>query len=391
VLRLDPGEELSDLAAAILRRAVVRPQFSGYESCVLEQWTLRLVRREQCLDGYPVARIEDEMINRFDDTVHGGEPTSTVETPDEVLSRCDLTDEMGLGGSQNEYERAKALFNLGEIEEGLAASARCLAIEWPEDLGSEAMGDRYALRGKLLATKGDYEAAAEMFELAVQANPNHDDARVEWGRSWERMGKFDAALSVYLSGQESPIIGVACLAGAGRACARLGLAKRSADLFREAWRRNTADATAWMAWVEAAAAYGDPAGIVEAYGACGETPTLPASGFAAWASALQALGNLTEAADKYRQAIALPDATASEYFALAAVYAELEQDADAAECLEAGLGQEPENLSAWLTLGQTLQRLGLMHGARISCQRALAIDPDFSPARQLLDRICQAA
>jgi len=391
ILRVDVDEELGPEAANALKKAVGRPHFSGFEACVEGTWSLRLVRRGQDLEGYPVARIDESVISRFASDYREQEPMKSNESPDEILSRCDLTDEMGIGGSHNEFERALALFKLGEIEDGLAASARCLAIDWPADLDPVSAGDRYALRGKLLAASGDLEAAAEVFELAVQACPEHDEARLEWARAWERLGKYDAALSVYMSGQESESIGVACLAGAGRTSSRLGLPKRSADLFREAWRRNPGDPSAWMAWVEASVAYGDPAGIVEAYGASGETPTLPATGFSAWASAHRALGDLPQAAEKYRLAIAQPDASAEDYFALADVCVELKLDTEAAERLESGLSIEPNHLQGWLNLGLALHRLGLIHGARISCQRALAIDPDCTPARQLLDSICQAA
>jgi tetratricopeptide (TPR) repeat protein len=390
ILRLDPNEELISGGAEKIRTLVVRPHFSGFEWEIGGEWSLRLVRREQGLQGYPVGRYEEPMFNRFGNERSEG-ALESAESPIEALSRCDLADEMGMGNAQNEYERALALSQIGEIEEGLAASARCLSFDWPGDITPEHASDRYCLRGKLLVSKGDFDAAAEMFELAVQSNPDCSEAKLEWAKAWERMGKFDAALAVYLSGQESPEIGVECLSGAGRACSRLGLAKRSADLFREAWRRNPVDASAWMAWVEAAIAYGEPEGIVEAYEATGTSPTLPACGFAAWGEAHHALGNLSQAAEKLRLAIAQPDVTPEMHFLLAETCERLSLDTEAAQVYESGLSLAPDRSDAWMALGRILNRLGLLHGAKISCHRVLSIDPGCNEARQLLDRICQAA
>jgi tetratricopeptide (TPR) repeat protein len=69
----------------------------------------------------------------------------------------------------------------------------------------------------------------------------------------------------------------------------------------------------------------------------------------------------------------------------------LSLDTEAAQVYESGLSLAPDRSDAWMALGRILNRLGLLHGAKISCHRVLSIDPGCNEARQLLDRICQAA
>lgn len=387
ILRVEAGEALSSEGVARIQWAIVRPQFAGFN----ESGKRRIFRRTGITHGCPYGEIEAIMDARMERESSPEGRRSEAEEPTEALSRCDLADEMGLGGPQNEFERARALLQLGRISEGLASSARCLAMAWPPDLGSESVAERYEVRGRLLAANGQHDAAAGMFDRAVHANPDLTEARLEWAKSLEKVGKFDAAFAVYASGQESPGLGSAFLAGAGRCCTRLGLAKRAADLFREAWRRNSGDASAWMAWVDAAIAYGDPVGIVEAYSSCGHDPTISAEHYAVWAEAHRALGDLAEARDRLEASIALHDAEGKHHFALAKVLIELGQWSEAAQTYELGLQLEPENIEAWIALGGLLERLGLAHGAKISCQRALALDPECAAARRLFDRLGQAA
>lgn len=314
--------------------------------------------------------------------------------PADAIKLCDEADRRGLGGILNEFERANAFLTLGLVEEGLTAANRCLALDWPKDMtGDRSIAEykRFIVRGQLLALNGDLAEAIAMFDRALKANPTYGPTVYSRAATLERAGRVELALEGFLAGKDIPDVGQLCLKGAGRICVRLGLPKRAAEIYREAWSRDVDDHEAWIGWTQASETYGDPQMIVDAYSSFAQRHIPTADMLINWGRALDAMGECSRALICYQEAIEREPNNANAYFNCGDLHYKLESFDQAAEAYEAGLRLEPNSASGWFVLGNALARLGIQHGAIVSYQQALALRPDYAEARHNLSLIGLAA
>ncbi len=314
--------------------------------------------------------------------------------PAEAARVCDEADRKGFGGILNEFERANAFLSLGLVEEGLEASSRCLALDWPKDMtGDKSIAEykRFIVRGQLLALRLQFPESLAMFDRALKANPGYGPAIYSRAATLEKSGQFEKSLEGFLTGVEHNQVGILCLKGAGRVCVRLGLPKRASELYREAWTRDLDDHESWIGWVQAAESYGDLPGIVEAYASFAERNQPTADMLINWGRALDAMGEIERALLCFQESIRREPANPNAYFNCGDLYYKLDSFEQASEAYQQGLQRAPENASGWFVLGNSLARLGVTEGARMSYQQALALRPDYQEARHNLELIRQAA
>ncbi len=314
--------------------------------------------------------------------------------PADAVKLCDEADRRGFGGILNEFERANAFLALGLVEEGLTAANRCLALDWPKDMtGDRSIAEykRFIVRGQLLALNGELSEAIAMFDRALTANPTYGPTVYSRAATLERAGKVEQALEGFLSGKDFPQVGQLCLKGAGRICMRLGLPKRAAELYRDAWTRDAEDHDAWIGWIQASETYGDPQMIVEAYSTFAERHVPTADMLINWGRALDAMGECSRALICYQEAIEREPENANAYFNWGDLLYKLESFAEAAEAYQAGLRLNPSSANGWFVLGNALARLGVQQGALVSYQQALSLRPDYPEAKHNLELIGQTA
>jgi tetratricopeptide (TPR) repeat protein len=312
----------------------------------------------------------------------------------DALKVCDECDRRGFGGILNEFERANACLSLDLIPEGLEASARCLALEWPAGMTGDigiAEYKRYICRGQLLSRSGDQETAIRMFEHALRAHPHYGPALYANAVAHELLGKHEAALELYLAGQADAKVGQLCLKGAGRCANRLGLVKAAVGYFREAWRINPNDRECWSGWVEAAESFGDADLMIEAYAAHAENYGPSVEICINWARALEQKGEFPAALERLEAAVGLDANNGNAWFNIGDLLYKCGNYEQAADAYQAGLRIQPENAAGWFVLGNAFAQLGILAGARISYEQALSLQPEYREAAHNLEIIQQAA
>lgn len=314
--------------------------------------------------------------------------------PAESVRVCDQADLRGFGGLLNEFERANAFLTLGLVEEGLVAANRCLALEWPAEMtGDRSIAEykRFIVRGQLLALNGDLIEAIAMFDRALKVNHQYGPAIYSRAATLERSGKIESALEGFLAGKDIPSVGQLCLKGAGRICTRLGLPKRAAELYKEAWLRDSVDHESWIGWVQSAEAYGELSEIVEAYSSFAKQNQPTADMLINWGRALDAMGEFSRALICYKEALEREPNNANGLFNCGDLYYKLEDFELAAEMYQAGLRVEPSSANGWFVLGNALARLGVQQGAITAYRQALSLRPEYPEAIHNLELICAAA
>jgi len=314
--------------------------------------------------------------------------------PMDARNVCDTGDRRGFGGAALEFERARALFELGELKEAIISATRSLALEWPEvamELENEAEAMRYALRGQILAGLGEHSQAASMFDRALASDPGFGAAVLGKARAFEQLNLLDVALEGFLSGQGHPEIGQTCLKEAARIYSRLSLPKKSVALYREAWSRSQMDKEAWIGWKTAAEECGQLDETLAAFQAFSAVAELDANDWLEWGQALEESDQRFRALDAYQKSIALDPNVASAHFRLGNLLNSVDRKEQAAEAYEQALKLDEENADGWFVLGNLLADIGLLHGAKVSFLRGLSLAPDNAQAQKEFERICRAA
>jgi tetratricopeptide (TPR) repeat protein len=307
---------------------------------------------------------------------------------------CDRGDRSGFGSAALEFERARALFELGEIKDAMIAATRSLALEWPEhaqETENEADAKRYALRGQLLARLGEHSQAASMFDRALGSDPGFGIAMLGKAQAFEQLNLLDLALEGFLAGQDHPEIGQTCLKEAARMYSKMSLPKKSVPLYREAWNRCQEDKEAWNGWRNSAEECGQLEETLSAFQALSNTAELEAAEWMDWGRALEESDQRFRALDAYQKSIDLDPEVAASHFRIGNLLRSVDRKEQAAEAYERALKLDEENADGWFVLGDLLADIGLLHGAKVSFLRGLSLAPDNAHAQKQFERICRAA
>lgn len=312
-----------------------------------------------------------------------------LRRPDEALKLAEDARARGFADILVEFQRAAALFAVGNLDEALKTARKAMSMPWPP-LASGDYGivthKTHSLCGKVLLAMGRLDEALQMFEHALKVDPKFVPALLGKGGVLERQGRSQEALELYESAAPCPQI----MKAKARLCLASGRLKQASELFESLWRQNPQDHDAWVAWVYASEQSGDMKAVVDAYNAYAKQHELDADMLVGWGRALEAAGEFEKALHCYSEAIKRDPSQANAYFNGGDLLYRVGQYADAAHIYEKGLRALPTYAQGWFVLGNALAKLGLLDGAATSYKQALVLDPNHRDASQNLAIVSEA-
>ncbi len=298
-----------------------------------------------------------------------------------------------LGTLATEFTQASVLMKMGRYDDALRAIDRCLAGEWiPGQQGDYSVYTykRYVLRGQILTVLKRFEEALEMFEMALNVNPDCAAASYSVATVHEQMGNHAAARAEFQVLMARPGLQTLALHGAGRCCLALGKTRDALKLYERAWRDEPANLDAWVGWVNAAETVGDSSLVLAAFESYAKEREPNAELLINWGRALEESGDQEKALNCYSEAIKRDASNANAYFNCGDLLYRMQQYADAAHLYESGLRQTPMNPQGWFVLGNALAQMNLADGARLAFRQCLALDPNHAAARNNLEYVAES-
>ncbi len=312
-----------------------------------------------------------------------------LRRPEEALRLAEDARTRGFGDILVEFQRAAALFAVGDLDEALKAANDTIGMPWPP-LASGDYGivthKTHALKGKILLSMGILDEALRMFEHALKVDPRFLPALLGLGAVLERQGRIHEALKLYDEADASPAVQKA----KAHLFLRVGRLGQAAEMFSQLWHKSPQDHDSWVAWVHASERSGDVQAVVSAYSAYACQHEFDSDMLVGWGRALEAAGENEKALHCYSEAIKRDPSQANAYFNGGDLLYRVGQYADAAHIYEKGLRALPNYAQGWFVLGNALAKLGLLEGAVTSYQQALVIDPGHQDASQNLAIVSEA-
>ncbi len=305
----------------------------------------------------------------------------------EALEACDEAQAKGHGGILTEFERVRALLELGKLEDALGACQSCMELPWTDDLTGDYgifTHKREVLMGRILAAMGRHEEAIDWLDRSLAVCPTFRHALYAKGLSLVQLGDDDRALPLLESCTESSPSGLQAMAMAAGIYAKREQFTRAADLLELHWKSGGRSPDTFTLWAMVSERLGEPQRLLAAYEAFNREGAMNAEVLINWGRALRAAGEKERALSCFSEAVKRAPEDANAHFNCGDLLYELEQFSDAAHLYQAGLRLQPENASGWFVMGNCLYRMGLGEGAVASFKQALQINPGYREARSNL-------
>jgi len=150
---------------------------------------------------------------------------------------------------------AAASLVLGLLESGKPLGAEQVLQAWQGD--AEHPAQRVWLSGVLQQHRQVYDLAREQFEMALEIQPDHDNARLGLAQVLEQLHQLDAAATQFTLYLESFPDSEPALLGLVRCARRLGQVDRAADLIEAAISAPNPSVPVWLEAAEVAYFSGD--------------------------------------------------------------------------------------------------------------------------------------
>jgi len=289
-----------------------------------------------------------------------------------------------------EFERARALLQLGRLQDALSAIDHCLELEWPETLtGNYAVYtyERHYLKARILAVLRRFDQALPLLRQTLKVNPGNARGLFWLGITLYESGEPLEALEALEQVYGDPTRGTAAKAIGGRVLTELGRLDEAQALLEAHWAEGGRDQDAIAAWAETCERKGESAKLLPIFKELVAGGEMSLRVLMYWGRALQAAGDNQGALRVFGRAIQVAPNDPGPYFNCSHLMFQMGHYKEAAEVCQKALGMQQENAEGWLLMGHCLYRLNSLQGAKISFEQAVRIAPGDRRAAELLEQV----
>lgn len=313
-----------------------------------------------------------------------------LDRAEEALEACDEAVQRGVDCILTEFERARALLQLGRLQDALGAIDHCLELQWPETLtGNYAVYtyERHYLKARILAVLRRFDQALPLLRQVLSVNPGNPRGLFWLGITLYESGRSLEALEALQPVYDDPTRGTAAKAIGGRILAELQRFDEAQALLEAHWAEGGRDQDGIAAWAETCEGTGESQKLLPVFKELAAGGEMSLRVLMYWGRALQAAGDNEGALRVFGRAIQVAPNDPGPYFNCSHLMFQMGHYKEAAEVCQKALGMQQENAEGWVLMGHCLYRLNSLQGARISFEQAVRIAPGDRRAAELLEQV----
>lgn len=310
--------------------------------------------------------------------------------PQEALRYALEAERRGFSGILSEFQRARALAQLGVLPQALASIDRCLEMEWPDGL----VGDygiysykRLILKGQILLQAGRHAEALEYVNRGLTVDPKFGFGICLKGFCLASLDRGLEALPYLEASFDDAGEGGRALTYAAGIYAKTDRFDEAQAALERIAQRGCLTVDLLMLWHLVADESGIYDPLLAAYAQIASGPEVGSETLVNYGRALLASGRADSASQVLESAVALNPSDSNAYFNLGDALYSCKAYLEAASKYESGLRLDSASAGAWFALANCMYKLGSLDGAEVGYRQALAIEPSFAAAFSNLESV----